>query len=162
MADVLKKGTLFPEELIPDLIQKTVGASALAKLCAAKPIPFNGQKEFTFTMDKEVDVVAEGGAKTKGGVTVAPVTVVPIKIEYSARVTDEFMYGSEEQRIDILSAFADGFAKKAAKGLDLMAFHGVNPRTGTASAVIGGNHFDSKITQVVTMSASDTPDDMIE
>lgn len=162
MADVLKKGTLFPEELIPGLIQKTVGASALAKLCAAKPIPFNGQKEFTFTMDKEVDVVAEGGAKTKGGATVAPVTVVPLKIEYSARVTDEFLYASEEQRMDILSAFADGFAKKAAKGLDLMAFHGINPRTGTASTVIGDNHFDNKITQVMTMSASDAPDDMVE
>ena len=162
MADVLKKGTLFPEELIPGLIQKTVGASALAKLCTAKPIPFNGQKEFTFTMDKEVDVVAENGAKTKGGVTVAPVTVVPIKIEYSARVTDEFLYAAEEQRMDILSAFADGFAKKAAKGLDLMAFHGVNPRTGTASSVIGSNHFDGKVTQVVTMAASDTPDDMVE
>lgn len=162
MADVLKKGTLFPEEMIPDLIQKTVGASALAKLCTARPIPFNGQKEFTFTMDKEVDVVAEGGAKTKGGVTVAPVTVVPVKIEYSARVTDEFLYAAEEERVDILSAFADGFAKKAAKGLDLMAFHGVNPRTGTATEVIGGNHFDGRITQTVTMSASDTPDDMIE
>lgn len=162
MADVLKKGALFPEELIPELIQKTVGASALAKLCTAKPIPFNGQKEFTFTMDKEVDVVAEGGAKSKGGVTLEPVTVVPIKIEYSARVTDEFLYASEEQRVDILSAFADGFAKKAAKGLDLMAFHGVNPRTGTASSVIGGNHFDGKITQTVTLSASDTPDDSIE
>ena len=69
MADVISKGTLFPEELIPELIQQTVGASALAKLCAAKPIPFNGQKEFTFTLDKEIDVVAENGAKTKGGAT---------------------------------------------------------------------------------------------
>ena len=33
MADILSKGSLFPEELIPGFIQKTTGASALAKLC---------------------------------------------------------------------------------------------------------------------------------
>lgn len=162
MADVVSKGSLFPEELIPELIQKTVGASALAKLCAAKPIPFNGQKEFTFTLDKEVDVVAENGAKTKGGASISPVTIVPIKIEYGARVSDEFLTAAEEARLDILAAFADGFARKAARGLDLMAFHGVNPRTGTASSVIGSNHFDSKVTQVVTIAKGDKPDDNIE
>ena len=69
MADILSKGSLFPEELIPDFIKKTTGASALAKLCSATPIPFNGVKEFTFSLDKEVDIVAENGAKTKGGLT---------------------------------------------------------------------------------------------
>jgi HK97 family phage major capsid protein len=162
MADVISKGSLFPEVLIPELIQKTVGASALAKLCVAKPIPFNGQKEFTFTLDKEVDVVAENGAKTKGGATVLPVTIVPVKIEYGARVSDEFLYAAEDARLDILSAFADGFARKSARGLDLMAFHGVNPRTGTASSVISTNHFDNKVTQAVTITGSDKPDDNIE
>ncbi|MCI6958987.1 MAG: phage major capsid protein [Oscillospiraceae bacterium] len=162
MADVISKGTLFPEELIPELIQQTVGASALAKLCAAKPIPFNGQKEFTFTLDKEIDVVAENGAKTKGGATVAPVTIVPVKVEYGARVSDEFLYAAEDARLDILTSFAEGFARKVARGLDLMAFHGVNPRTGSASSVIGANHFDSKVTQTVTIQGEDKPDDNIE
>lgn len=77
MADILSKGSLFPEELIPGFIQKTTGASALAKLCGATPIAFNGQKEFTFTLDKEVDIVAENGAKGKGGMTVEPITMCP-------------------------------------------------------------------------------------
>lgn len=162
MADILSKGSLFPEELIPDFIKKTTGASALAKLCSATPIPFNGVKEFTFSLDKEVDIVAENGAKTKGGLTVDPITIVPIKIEYGARISDEFLYASEDAQLDYMSAFADGFAKKVAKGLDLMAFHGVNPRTGTASSVIGTNHFDSKVTQAVTISSGDKPDENIE
>lgn len=162
MADVISKGTLFPEELIPELIQQTVGASALAKLCAAKPIPFNGRKEFTFTLDKEIDVVAENGAKTKGGATVAPVTIVPVKVEYGARVSDEFLYAAEDARMDILASFSEGFARKLARGFDLMAFHGVNPRTGSASSVIGTNHFDSKVTQAVTIQSEDKPDDNIE
>lgn len=159
----LSKGSLFPEVLIPGLIQKTKGESALAKLCGATPIEFNGQKEFTFTFDKEIDIVAENGAKGVGGVTVGTRTIVPLKVEYSARVSDEFMYGSEEYKLNILEAFSDGFAKKLAKGIDLMAFHGVNPRTGTASAIIGTNSFDGTVTtNVVTIASGDTPDENIE
>ena len=162
MADVLTRGNLFPETLVKEMINQVKGKSALANLCAATPIPFNGMKEFTFTFDKEVDVVAENGAKTKGGVTVSPVTIVPVKIEYGARISDEFDYASEEVQLDYLKAFAEGWAKKAARGLDLMAFHGINPRTGLASSVIGDNHFDKKVTQTVTITESSTPDANME
>lgn len=162
MADILSKGTLFPEELIPDLIQKTTGSSALAQLCAASPIPFNGMREFTFQLDKEIDVVAENGAKSIGGVTVTPVTIVPIKVEYGARVSDEFVYASETVQMDYLSAFSDGFARKVARGIDLMAFHGINPRTATASSVIGDNNFDSVVTQIVTIADETAPDGDVE
>lgn len=162
MADVLSRGNLFPESIVKEMISKVKGKSSLAALCEEKPISFNGQREFTFTMDKEVDVVAENGAKTKGGVTVAPVTVVPIKIEYGARVSDEFLYASEEEKIEILTSFSDGFAKKAARGLDLMAMHGVNPRTGAPSAVIGDNHFDSKIANKIIRDKGKTADEEVE
>lgn len=162
MADILSKGSMFPEELIPDLVNLTKGKSALAALCQAKPIPFNGMKEFTFTLDREVDVVAENGAKSKGGATVTPVTVVPVKVEYGVRISDEFMHASESVKLDYMQAFADGFAAKLAKGFDLMAFHGVNPRTAATSSVIGANHFDSKVTQTVNIAADDKPDANVE
>ena len=161
MADKLSKGTLFDPTLVKDLISKVKGKSSVAALSAQTPIPFNGRKEFTFTMDSEIDVVAENGKKTNGGVTVEPVTIVPIKVEYGARISDEFLYASEEEQIDILKAFNDGFAKKVASGLDIMAFHGFNPRTGAASAVIGDNNFDAKVTQTVTYT-TDAPDANIE
>lgn len=145
----LERGSLFQPELVTDLINKVKGESSLATLSGQKPIPFNGQKEFIFTMDSEIDVVAESGAKSHGGVKLTPQTIVPIKVEYGARVSDEFLYAADEEKISILQAFNDGFAKKVARGLDLMAMHGVNPRTGLASAVIGTNHFDSKVSQAV-------------
>lgn len=165
MATELGKGTLFDATLVTDLITKVKGASSLALLSSQTPIPFNGMKEFVFSMDSEIDVVAENGKKTHGGVTLEPVTIVPIKVEYGARISDEFMYASEEAKIDILKSFNDGFARKVAKGLDIMAFHGVNPRTGTASNVIGTNHFDSKVTQkvdFVAASANDNVESAIE
>lgn len=146
--------TIFNEVLVNDLMNKVKGKSSLAKLSAQTPIPFTGLKEFTFSMDKEIDIVAEGGKKGEGGISVAPVTIVPIKFEYGARVSDEFMYASEEAKLQILSAFNEGFAKKVAKGFDLAAFHGVNPRTGAASDVVGQNHFDQKVTTTVNYVAA--------
>lgn len=149
MTTELSRGTLFDPTLVTDLINKVKGKSSLAKLSAEKPIPFNGTKEFTFTMDSDIDIVAENGKKTHGGVSLEPVTIVPIKFEYGARISDEFLYASDEAKIDILKAFNEGFAKKVARGLDVAAFHGLNPRTSTASAVIGNNHFDKAVTQTV-------------
>lgn len=145
----LERGTLFDPKLVTDLINKVTGESSLAALSKQTPIPFNGLKEFVFTMDNEIDVVAESGKKSHGGVSLAPRTIVPIKVEYGARVSDEFVYAAEEEKISILKAFNDGFARKVARGLDLMAYHGVNPRTGTASAVIGDNNFSTAVDNVV-------------
>lgn len=147
---VLSKGTLFDPELVSDLVNKVQGKSSLAVLAKQVPVSFNGSKEFTFTLDQDVDVVAENGKKTEGGVTVEPVIINPIKIEYGARISDEFMYASDEEKINILKAFNEGFAKKVARGLDIMAMHGVNPRTKQASTVIGTNHFDNLVSQKVT------------
>lgn len=147
---VLSKGTLFDPELVSDLVNKVQGKSSLAVLAKQVPVSFNGSKEFTFTLDRDVDVVAENGKKTEGGVTVEPVIINPIKIEYGARISDEFMYASDEEKINILKAFNEGFAKKVARGLDIMAMHGVNPRTKQASTVIGTNHFDNLVSQKVT------------
>lgn len=149
---------LFPEVLSTELINKVKGKSTLAKLSGQMPIPFIGTELFTFAMDSEIDIVAENGKKSHGGVTVDPVKVVPIKFEYGARVSDEFMTASEEQRINMMQSFTDGFARKVAKGLDIAAFHGVNPRTGTASDVVGNNCFDKAVTQTVVYTAAKAND----
>lgn len=164
MTTVLSKGTMFDPELVSDLINKVKGHSSLAVLSAQTPIPFNGRKEFTFTLDSEVDIVAENGKKTNGGMTVEPVTIVPIKFEYGARVSDEFMTASEETQLDVLRAFNDGFARKVASGLDIAAMHGFNPRTGTASAVVGNNCFDKAVTATTSKItySSTAPDAKIE
>lgn len=156
------RGSLFDPTLVKDLVSKVTGKSSLAALCAQTPIPFNGMKEMIFSMDKEIDIVAEGGEKSEGGITATPVVINPIKFEYGARISDEFLYATEEEQIDILTAFNDGFAKKVAKGFDLAAMHGINPRTGSASSVVGTNHFDGKVTGNIVTYAAATPDANLE
>lgn len=163
MPDILSKGSKFDPVLVKELFNKVKGKSSLAALCGQTPIPFNGQKEFIFTMDDEVDLVAENGKMTRGSVSLDPVIIVPVKIEYGARISDEFLYAAEEEQIETLRNFSDGFAKKTARGLDIMAFHGVNPRAKTASALIGTNHFDNGVTVIKQDSKTPkTPDALIE
>lgn len=158
MAGTLNKSTLFPPVLTGELLNLVRGKSSFARLSKQAPIQFNGTELFTFNFDKEADIVAESGAKGVGGATVAPVTMVPYKIEYGVRVSDEFVYGSEEARVGYLRAFADGFAAKAARAIDIMAMHGLNPRTGLASTVIGNNHMDYVVSQKVERTASANAD----
>ena len=161
MAEVLTKGTLFSPELVTDLYNKVKGKSSVAILHTQDPIPFVGNEVMTFSMDNEVDLVAENGKRSNGGMTVEPVKMVPLLIEYGARVSDEFMYASEEKQLEILRAFNDGFAVKAARGLDIMAFHGVNPRTKEASSLIGTNSFDTIGVTTIDYDAA-APDGCIE
>ena len=157
MATIQTKGTMFPAEVISDLFNKVAGHSTLAKISGQVPIAMSGSDIFTFQMDAEANIVAESGTKAAGGITVAPVHMTPIKIEYGARVTDEFMYASEEKQLDILSAFTEGWAKKLARALDIMAMHGVNPRDKAVSALIGTNSLDTNtgVTGITYVSGSE-------
>lgn len=162
MGSTLSKGSLFPPQLTNEMINLVRGKSTLARLSGASPIPFNGETIFTFNFDSEVDIVAENGAKSNGGATIGQISMAPIKIEYGMRISDEFRFASEEIQLQYLRAFAEGWAAKVARGLDIMAFHGVNPRTrAAASGTIGNNHFDYQVSQTVAFNAS-TPDANIE
>lgn len=151
---VLSKGQNFDPKLVNEFINLVRGKSSIAKVCPNTPVPFNGEKHFTFNYDAEVDLVDENGAKSHGGATIAPVTITPVKIEYGMRVSDEFMFATEEEQLDTVKAFLDGFAAKAARGIDLMAIHGINPRTNTVSSLISSKSIDTLATQTVAYAAA--------
>ncbi len=158
---VLSKGTLFAPELVKEMFNAVKGHSAIAKLAASEPVAFSGNEHMVFSMDGEVSLLGENESKSAGEITLTPVDVIPLKIEYGARVSDEFMYASEEKQLDILRNFAEGYSKKVARGLDIMAMHGVNPRTGTASALIGTNSLDTN-TSVTAITAASPADPLAD
>lgn len=139
----IAKSTLFPADLVNQMFSKVTGHSSIAKLSAQKPLSFAGNEVMVFSLDNEVSIVGEGAAKPAGDGTVSAVTIVPVKVVYQARVNDEFIYAADEKRAEYLEAFADGFSKKIARGLDIMAFHGINPASGATSSLIGTNSFDT-------------------
>lgn len=154
MATVLTKGTNLPTQIVEEMFNKVRGESALAKLSPNRPIPFNGITEMTFSMDHEASIVGENAAKVNGGATVTPITIRPYKFEYGVRVSDEFLYGTEEYRMNILRTFSEGAARKFARALDIAAMHGFNPYSGSASTVVGTNSLDGTVTNYVVFAAA--------
>lgn len=155
MGDIITRGTNMPPVVVEEMFNAVAGHSALARLSAQRPINFNGTREFVFTLDKEADIVAENGAKSNGGGAATPVTMIPLKFEYGLRVSDEFMYGSEEYRMDVLRTFAEGAGRKFARALDIAAIHGLNPRTGQPSNVVGDKNFADQVTNKVGYTTAD-------
>lgn len=154
MGDTISRGTLFTPQQTNEMFSKVRGKSSLARLSASEPIPFNGKDVFVFDLDNEAMLVGENVAKENGGATVTGVTMTPVKVEYGVRVSDEFKYGAEELQLQYLTVFAEGFAKKVARALDIMAMHGVNPRGGAVASQLANKNFDDLVTQTVTYDAT--------
>ena len=150
--------TSFPHELVRDVFVAAQGKSSIARLSNQTPIAFSGTDIMVFSLDGEVNLVGEGAAKGEHEGGNDTVKMVPLKIEYGQRVSDEFLRCSEEKQLDYLEAFRDGFAKKIARGLDIMAMHGTNPATGTASNLIGTNSFDTNTDVNTVTYVPATPD----
>lgn len=158
----IAKASLFPAEIEQEMFSLVKGHSSLAKLSNQEALPFTGKDIFTFNFSSDVAIVAEGAQKPVGDGVVDAVKMVPLKVVYGMRVNDEFVYASEEKRIDYLRKFSDGFAKKLGAGLDKMAMHGMNPATGTLSTTIGNNCFDKKVTANVVNYAAANADTNID
>lgn len=150
----------FPSNLVKEVFVAAKGHSSLAKLAKQEPLSFSGTDIMVFSFDGEVNLVAEGAAKGSHTNGKDIVKMVPLKVEYGARVTDEFLKASEEKQLEIMRGFTDGFGKKIARGLDIMAMHGTNPATGSASALIGTNSLDTNtsVTSVTYVPATPDPE----
>ena len=136
--------TKFPHELVREVFTGAKGKSSIAKLAEQTPIAFSATDVMVFSMSGEVNLVAEGGKKGSHSGSNDTIKMVPLKIEYGQRVSDEFIRCSEEKQLEYLRAFSEAFAGKIARGLDIMVMHGTNPATGAAAtALIGKNSFDT-------------------
>lgn len=136
--------TKFPHELVREVFTGAKGKSSIAKLAEQTPIAFSGTDVMVFSMSGEVNLVAEGGKKGSHSGSNDTIKMVPLKIEYGQRVSDEFIRCSEEKQLEYLRAFSESFAGKIARGLDIMVMHGTNPATGAvATTLIGKNSFDT-------------------
>lgn len=144
----------FPTELANEMFLNVQGHSALAKLSAQKPIPFNGETIFTFSGVGEASIVGEGENKPAGNAVIAPKTIRPLKFVYQHRVSNEFIYNAES-RLPYLQSFAEAFARVIARGLDIAAMHGINPADLSTASFQATNSFDGLVTgNTVTYAAA--------
>lgn len=145
MAETIKRGTLLEPETVTSIFSTVKGHSSLAKLSGRDPVSFNGNDYFVFSMDDEADVIGESEAKSAGSAKLGKVTMRPLKIEYGARFSDEFIYGTDEKKLEVMKAFAEGAAIKFARAIDILGFHGINPRKKTVVAALDNNYIDKAV-----------------
>jgi len=147
----------FPAQLVSEMFNMVQGKSSVARMAASTPIPFVGTDVFTFNFSNKLSVVGESGQKPAGDAAVGTVQIRPVKVVYQARFSNEFMWASEEYRINVMRSFAEGFSKILAEGMDEMILHGVNPATGSAaSGTIGNNYADYVINAYNTNANTET------
>lgn len=150
----INAGGLFPSTVVTEMFDVVKGHSALAKLSDQTPIPFNGVTEFVFSAEGEAALVGEGGAKPAGNAAVTAKVIKPVKFVYQQRVSDEFMKAGDEVRLQYLTAFAEGFGRKIARGFDIAAMHGIEPATRADASFKSTNSFDGLVSNLVTYSAA--------
>lgn len=157
-----KAGTLFKPELVTEVMSKVQGYSVLAKLSNQTPIPFNGTEQFIFNLEGNAQIVGEGEQKGAGEAKLSSKVIKPLKFVYQARMTDEFKYASDEKRLNMLKAYADGFAKKMAVAFDIAGLHGLEPKSMTDASFRATNSFDGQITGNIVTFDADRIDDNID
>ena len=159
--NALKRGTFFKPELVTDIMNKVQGRSTLAKLSNQQPIPFNGTEQFIFNLEGNAQIVGEGELKGAGKAVIATKVITPLKFVYQARITDEFLYASEEKRLEFLKHYSEGFSKKIAEAFDIAAIHGLEPKGLTDATFKSTNSFDGVVTgNVVTYNAAKIDDNI--
>lgn len=158
----INAGTMFPPELVAEMFNGVSGHSALARLSASRPIPFNGETVMVFSNEGEASLVAEGAAKPAGNASVDPVVIRPQKFVYQQRVSDEFVKNAD-RRLNYLETFADAFARVIARGFDIAAMHGIDPATKADIPALATNNFDDLLTggSVITYDST-APDANID
>lgn len=158
----LKTGELFKPELVQEMFSKVKGHSTLAVLSSQTPIPFAGTEVFIFNLEGNAQIVGEGEQKKGSETTTTSKTIKPVKIVYQTRVSDEFMYCSDEKRVKYMEQFTDGFSVKIAEAFDIAAIHGLEPKSLTDASFKATNSFDGVVTDNVITYDKSKIDENIE
>lgn len=158
----LKTGELFTPELVTEMFSKVKGHSSLAVLSGQTPIPFAGTEVFIFNLEGNAQIVGEGEQKKESDSKVTSKTIKPVKIVYQTRVSDEFMYCSDEKRVKYMNGFTDGFSVKIAEAFDIAAIHGLEPKSMTDASFKSTNSFDGVVTDNVIKFEAAKIDENIE
>ena len=150
----------LPSNIAAGMFQKATTGSAIAQLSGSEPMQFGEVSVMTFSSPPRAEYVAESGNKSSTTGTFAPVTVTPKKAQVTMRFSEEVQWADEDYQLGVLSTLADAGGVALARALDLGAFHGINPLSGAATALIPAGHRIATTTNSV--EAAGSPDTEVE
>lgn len=152
----------LPEELVPGVWRKAQDGSVLAKLSQSEPQKFGVKQYIKLTGTPRAEVVGESVDKSQSNSAFAPIRSVQRKLQVTQRFSQELKWADEDDQIGALSTMGDLAGEALARGLDLVAIHGMNPLTGAAIAGSPVKLLDTTNVIELTTGTAATPDAAIE
>lgn len=134
-------------------------AGVISKLSPEKPTRFGPVSAGTFQGVPRAQIVGESEAKGGSDLTRVPVKTEPIKFQIGVRVSDEFIWGSEDYRLEEMKNVATAIGTGMGRAVDLIAMHGVNPATGLQSDKV--THYLAQTTNSATLAADGSATDAV-
>lgn len=128
----------------------------LPKLVPSKPTLFGTVKGATFSGVPRAQIVGESEKKSgQDPFSLVPWQAEPVKAQITVRTSDEFKWADEDHQLQILDDLvAPAIGAGMGRFVDLFAFHGINPLTGTVSAK--ATKYLSQATKVVEAAGAPT------
>ncbi len=121
---------------------KNIRGGILSTLAPEAPdVKVGSTDHFTFTGTPKAELVGEGANKSSEDGTPTKKTVKTYKVQITYRFSDEVMYEDEDYQAGIVDGLVANVATALSRALDLVAIHGINPKTGEISSDVA-DYFD--------------------
>ena len=131
---------------------KNITTGVLAKLAPEVPdIKVGKTEHFVFTGTPKAELVGESANKSSADDKPAKATVNTYKVQVTYRFSDEVQYEDEDYQTQLVDGLVKNISIALSRALDLVAIHGINPKTGTVSAAVASYFAKSgnKVARVV-------------
>jgi hypothetical protein len=125
-----------------DSWSKNIRGGVLSRLASQDPeIKVGSTDHFTFTGTPKAELVGEGSNKSSNDGTPTKVTAKTYKVQITYRFSQELMWADEDYQAGVVDGLVANVATALSRAVDLIAIHGINPKTGEISSDVA-NYFD--------------------
>lgn len=130
--NAIQSSTLpLPNSVADEIWKKVQQEAVLPRLAGAMPQKFGKTDVMVLTGTPKAQIVGESEAKGADSVEFATKTVVPVKLQTTVRVSNEFLWGDEDFRMGAFETIRDAVAESLIDAIDTIGIHKLNPKTGT-------------------------------
>lgn len=141
---------------------KNIRGGVLSQLAPEAPdVKVGSTDHFTFTGTPKAELVGEGANKSSNDGTPTKKTVKTYKVQITYRFSEEVMYADEDYQAGIVDGLVANVAVALSRALDLVAIHGINPKTGEISSDVA-DYFDKNGNGVARVVATGDPEADVE
>ncbi len=141
---------------------KNITTGVLAKLAVEAPdIKVGKTDHFVFTGTPKAELVGEGANKSSADDKPTKATVNTYKVQVTYRFSDEVQYEDEDYQTQLIDGLVKNISIALSRALDLVAIHGINPKTGAVSSSVV-SYFAKDGNKVARVVATEKPNEDIE